>query len=65
MTHQTPTATSDIRRIAAGNLSFLLSMIRCGEQLLPGEERVITDLIEQRFLLNARCAVPILRPEDA
>ncbi|HET9564092.1 MAG TPA: hypothetical protein VFP27_06200 [Mycobacterium sp.] len=38
---QTPEHTTDLCAIASGNLSFLLSVVRCGEQLSPEEEAVI------------------------
>jgi hypothetical protein len=44
----TPTDNNDIRHEAQGNLAFLLSVIRCGEQLSDDEEanvrRVIAEL---------------------
>ncbi len=42
---QAPTETNDVRQHAAGNLAFLLSVIRCGEQLSPDEEAVIRKTI--------------------
>ncbi len=42
---QTATETNDVRQHAAGNLAFLLSVIRCGEQLSPDEEAVIRKTI--------------------
>jgi hypothetical protein len=48
MSQQTPAQSNDIRHEAAGNLAFLLSVIRCGEQLSDDEEanvrRVIGEL---------------------
>lgn len=41
MEHLTPTENNAIRHSAAGNLAFLLSVIRSGEQLDPAEEAVI------------------------
>lgn len=40
-TAQTPDPLEDIRLIAISHLSFLMSVIRCGEQLSAAEEAVI------------------------
>lgn len=50
---QTPNEVTDVRQRAAGNLAFLLSVIRCGEQLSPDEEAVIRKTIT---LLNESTA---------
>lgn len=42
----TPTPNTDIRHEAAGNLAFLLSVIRCGESLSEAEESNVRRVIE-------------------
>lgn len=42
---QTPEINTDIRHAAAGNLAFLLSVIRCGEPLSTDEEANVRSLI--------------------
>jgi hypothetical protein len=44
------TDTNDVRLAAAGNLAFLLSVIRCGEQLSPDEETAIRRTIDRLIL---------------
>lgn len=43
----TPTPNGDIRHEAAGNLAFMLSVIRCGEQLSAGEEENVRRVIRE------------------
>lgn len=43
----TPIENNDIRHRAAGNLAFLLSVIRCGEVLSPDEEANVRKVIEE------------------
>lgn len=45
MSEQTPTENNDPRHAAIGNLSFLMSVIRCGEQLSADEEACIRKTI--------------------
>lgn len=57
---KTPTPTTDIRSEAAGNLAFLLSVIRCGEVLSPQEEANVKRVIAQ---LQAESAAQYERPD--
>ncbi len=45
-TTQTPIENTDIRHEAAGNLAFLLSVIRCGETLSEAEENNVRRVID-------------------
>lgn len=50
--------TNDVRHAAAGNLAFLLSVIRCGEQLSADEETAIRKTIDRLVLSVAADARP-------
>lgn len=54
--HLTPTENNDIRHVAAGNLAFLLSVIRCGETLSGVEEANVRSVIDK---LEAAAQPPI------
>jgi hypothetical protein len=43
----TPSPNNDIRHVAAGNLAFLLSVIRCGEKLSEDEEQNVRRVIAE------------------
>jgi hypothetical protein len=43
----TPAANDSIFHEAQGNLSFLLSVIRCGEKLSDGEEKNVRRVIDR------------------
>jgi hypothetical protein len=62
---QTPIENDDIRHRAAGNLGFLLSVIRCGEQLSTDEEacirKTMTLLSEAARVGPDRPSLPPLR----
>lgn len=45
--NQTPINITDVRLKAVGNLAFLLSVIRCGEQLSDAEEKCIQETITE------------------
>jgi hypothetical protein len=47
MPTETPTPNKAITHRAAGNLAFLLSVIRCGESLSPEEEASVRSVIQE------------------
>lgn len=47
MSTQTPEVNNSVTHAAAGNLAFLLSVIRCGESLSADEEAHVRDVIRR------------------
>jgi len=62
MKEQTPTDNTDPRHAACGNLSFLLSVIRCGEQLSDDEEAGIRRTMQR---LDDAMKAETLSPPEA
>lgn len=60
---QTPVPNDDIRHAAAGNLAYLLSVIRSGEKLHENEEAHVRKIIEQLELESVAATTPADRDD--
>src|SRR5436190_1416663 len=58
-----PIENNDIRHRAAGNLAFLLSVIRCGESLSPDEEASVRSLIDGLEAAQLDQSEPASKPQ--